>query len=487
SPAEMYKGIGEKTSQILVAAEEAGEEIKTAAQQEAAQVLADSRMEASAIARQSQTERREAEDEIRKLRDARNLLKTQLEDVGRRLDEMISRLDSPLAVAGLDEAVPEEPAPPPPPPAAPPPLPEPRAEPLPEPRAEPLPEPRAEARPEPTPQPRPEPAPPPPAEPKPVEPTPTAPQPKVERMPEPVGTAPSAETGTLTQLKELLDEVRKEREAARHEIEAVISGPSPALTKSSAPTIVESAPQLESEAPQLERVELEEAIEVPPEISRRTGLLGDLEVTTASKLKRALQEDQNALLDRLRTAKKGTFDETFAPFDEQRGRFVQFLSEPLEAAYRAGREAGGASGGEASGPVGAVGDLIAKQLVTPLRKEVSRIVDSGIEAQDTSSSISDRAGDVYRVWKGVRTELLGEGMSYAAFHLGLIEAWHGSGRAQKVWIVSGDEIDCPRSVCQTNASSGPVDLSTAFPSGHQVPPAHGGCTCTLGQGGEGPE
>lgn len=441
SAAEVYKGIGEKTSQILVAAEEAGEEIKTTARDEAARILTDTRMEATSLARTSQNERRQAEQEIRKLRDARNLLKTQLEDVGRRLEEMISRLDSPMDIPDTDVG----PEPPPAPVAAPP-----RAEPPAAPMRRPEPEPAA-------PPARPEPAPPPPAAPS----RPEKAQPAAAQAPTaqptkvaPAGTAPTADTGMLTELKDLLEEVRREREAARHEVEAVMS---------------EVA---------AEPAEQPIAIEVPPEVARRSALLGDLAVSTSSKLKRALQEDQNVLLDRLRTNKKGSFEDTFAPMEEQRQRFVEFVREPLESSYRAGLGAGGASGGEAGA---AVEDLISKQLVAPLRKEVSRIIDSGIEAQDTSSSISDRSGDVYRVWKGVRTELLGEGMSYAAFHQGLTEAWRKAGKSQMVWILSGDEIDCPRNVCETNASSGPVEIGSTFPSGHLVPPAHGGCSCTLGE------
>jgi hypothetical protein len=98
---------------------------------------------------------------------------------------------------------------------------------------------------------------------------------------------------------------------------------------------------------------------------------------------------------------------------------------------------------------------------------------------DTATTVSERAGDVYRVWKGVRTELLGEGLVYAAYHHGLLDAWREAHRPGKRWAVSNDEADCPRDTCKVNAAAGTVPLEASFPSGHLAPPAHGACTCTV--------
>ncbi|MBW3591185.1 MAG: hypothetical protein KY393_04985 [Actinobacteria bacterium] len=107
-------------------------------------------------------------------------------------------------------------------------------------------------------------------------------------------------------------------------------------------------------------------------------------------------------------------------------------------------------------------------------------IQAGLDADDAAASVAERASDVFRVWKGVRTELLGEGMAYAAYHQGLLDHWTGESGVQKVWVMSAED-ECPGDVCTKNADAGPLDLKAAFPSGHILPPAHGGCLCTLAE------
>jgi hypothetical protein len=212
-------------------------------------------------------------------------------------------------------------------------------------------------------------------------------------------------------------------------------------------------------------------------LQQRAQALGDLPVQTARRLKRLLQEDHNDLLDRLRTRRgKGTLDDNLVPLPQQFDRFRSGLSESLAKAFVEGRKAAG--GSSSADPSKAVSNLLARQVVNPLRAELSAAVQGGLEAQDTPTAIAERASDVFRVWKGVRTELLGEGMVYAAFNQGLVDGWIRNARAQKMWVAA-EEDDCPNDVCANNVIAGPVPLKSTFPSGHLTPPAHGGCTCTL--------
>src|SRR5204863_353808 len=76
--------------------------------------------------------------------------------------------------------------------------------------------------------------------------------------------------------------------------------------------------------------------------------------------------------------------------------------------------------------------LVTRQLVAPLRRDILRLIEppsgrEGREGRDASpTAASKRASDVYRVWKGVRTDLLGEGLVYAVFHQGLLDAVRGN-------------------------------------------------------------
>lgn len=441
--ADAYRQVGDETSKILVAADEAGREIRDRAQKEATSIVAEARSKAEAITRQHQADRRGFEEDIQKLREVRDTLATQLEDVGRRLAETTARLKTPI----------ETPIPPvdrgPKPKAAEAPAREvketpPRAEPEPpKPKAEPPPSsaPKAEAAPKPAQRAAVAEKAPPKAEP--IQTTKTSPH-------------AEAETATATQaLADLLGEVRRDREESRRQVDEALSSVAPAK-----PAVAQKPDA--------------GALQV------RDDAIGNAPATAGRRLKRLLQEDQNYLLDRLRTHRgKGSFDESVAPLDVQIERFQAGMTDVLSDAFLAGwRASGTTETGEASR---SVAELIQKQIVQPLRRDLSRIVDAGLAAGDTPKAIAERSSDVFRVWKGVRTELLGEGLVYASYHQGLVDALKQRRGTKKAWV-QAEEQDCPRDVCRSNADAGPIELTSTFPSGHQTPPAHGGCTCTLTEG-----
>jgi DivIVA domain-containing protein len=525
--AATFQQIGEETSRILVVADEAGREIRARAEREAASVVAEARTRAEEMSRKQQEELRALEDHIRRLKDARDTLATQLEDVSRRLQETLSRVRAPMDVIGgrptkappapkpdrpqthvppmerERPAPPQRPSPARPEVKAPPPPPvkeEPRAAPLPEKEAPRPAPPVKEAPPRPAPEKPPEPArpePSPPARPpapkgkaveapprvqpapsaapvktetppetKPAEPPPSAAV--VEAEPEVAPPAPDKPTDAATAsataaLEQLLEEVRRDREQGQREVQAALGE----ITKEAPPEAKPAPTPVEVDADAL--------------LSSRDDVIGDATSSAARRLKRLLQEDQNYLLDRLRTHRgKGSFDESIAPSDVQLERFQEGMNEVLEESFLAGRQTAGLTDTSDAGRP--VADLISKQIVTPLRRDLGRIIDSGLAAGDTVKAIAERASDVFRVWKGIRSELLGEGLVYSAYHQGLVDAWRRGSVGQKVWVRSPSEEDCPRGVCDKNADAGAVELNATFPSGHLTPPAHGGCTCVLTSG-----
>jgi cell division initiation protein len=378
-----YMEVGQETSKILVAAQEAAEEIRARARAQAAELVAEGRSKAEELARVTHAERQHAEEDLRILREARGTLATQLEDVRRRIDETVSRLRAPVEAATAG----------------------------------------------------------PPAPPTPVSVAASSP------AEEPASGSPDERE---VDLKRAIEGARKDREEGRRQVEQAL----------------EEAPEGETTlSPENEALQ------------KRRDALGDTPKSAARRLKRVLQEDQNQLLDRLRTQKgKGALHQNVPSLEDQIVRLVRGLGETLGDAFRAGRKVAGADVGD---PDQAVRDLITRQVVHPLRNELEREVDSGLTAQDTPTSIADRAGDIFRVWKGVRSQLLGEGLVYAAFHQGLTDAWRDQQVPGKRWVVSPDETQCPNNVCQQNADAANVGLTGRFPSGHFAPPGHGGCTCTL--------
>jgi hypothetical protein len=417
--AAFFRQLGEQTSKVLTAAEEAGRGIREQARRDAAGIIAEARVQANELALAAASQRRAAEEELRRFREARTILANQIEDVHRRLEEIILRLRTPV----------EAPEPASSPRGFGPPLEAGRGPVLVEvgeAADSPL---DADAQPEPQPE---------LAEAEAAEPAGEAQEQPVEE--EPAEVRPVAEVLPLE----------------------------PKLP------LGEPAAEFGSEPPAPAR---------EPAFGARAEALGDAPLLAGRTLKRLLQEDQNELLDRIRRHRgRGTFEDDIFPAAVQVERFVEGMRPVLEPAFIAGRNAGG--GIPIGEPPDLVGALVAKQVVAPLRRDLGRMVEPRLAAGDTATTVSERAGDVYRVWKGVRTELLGEGLVYAAFHNGLLDAWREAHGPGKRWLMSPDEADCPRDTCRANAAAGVVGIDASFPSGHLAPPAHGGCTCTVVAAGE---
>src|SRR5205823_2735524 len=192
-----------------------------------------------------------------------------------------------------------------------------------------------------------------------------------------------------------------------------------------------AAPAPEPEAEPAPSPEPEAAAELPPPpgdaqgaLDWRDEVLGEMPADAARRLKRLLQEDQGDLLERLRTW-RGTgpaANHVIAP-DQHVARFAAGLGDVLAAAFRAGRGAAGspdwADGGD---PAPVIEALVAQQLVAPLRRDLLRLIDAPSGGDASATATSKRASDVYRVWKGVRTDLLVEGLVYAVFPQGLLDA-----------------------------------------------------------------
>lgn len=415
-PKDAYRQLGEETSRILVVAEEAAEEIRAKAEAQAAEVTSKARAEAEVIRERSLDERKRAEAHLQDLERSRAALVTQLEDVRRRLDETVNRMKIPMrqATRPAPETVTEEQEPSSPREAPPEPAPEVHA--------------AAEVAEE-------------PATSEPSE------APVVEEPP------PTPSPASARPLEDMLDEIRKEREEGRREVQEALRAAGIDETEAADQAPVIPAP-----------------ITALPE---RDQALGDLPRTASDRLKAAFQEDQNDLLDKIRTGRDIEDLSGLISESEQSGRFLVGVGAALQDAYRAGAKVVNEDSTVQAGE--GIGELVSKQVVHPLRADLGAVLAAGIEKSEGPSALSHRASDVYRVWKGVRTETLGEGLVLAAYHLGMTDA--AGPDARKVWILAEEE-NCP-GACRENASGEPLRVQARFPSGHRMPPAHGGCFCGL--------
>ncbi|HUI03786.1 MAG TPA: DivIVA domain-containing protein [Acidimicrobiales bacterium] len=208
-----------------------------------------------------------------------------------------------------------------------------------------------------------------------------------------------------------------------------------------------------------------------PVVARRDEVLGPLVAALARRLKRALQDDQNDVLDRLR-AKGGWAPGVLPTEEEHTQRYVRAVALQLIDVARAGAGFAGGKADEAPG-VEDVARELASDIVSPLRR---RLEDEGpsVESGDEAALV-ELVGAAYREWKGARTErLAGDHAVYAFGRAALAAVPVGTPLR---WVVDDGSAQCPD--CDDNALAGPVPSGESFPTGHPHPPAHAGCRCLL--------
>jgi DivIVA domain-containing protein len=211
--------------------------------------------------------------------------------------------------------------------------------------------------------------------------------------------------------------------------------------------------------------------EPDPVLARRDELLGPVTTGLARRLKRALADDQNAILDRLRGAGAWS-DDVLGAAEEQERRYVEASQAQLHEARRAGAAFAGGSL-ERAPAVDEQAVALARAVVAPLRR---RLVEksAGIEAGD-DAAITEHVGSAFREWKGQRMERVAADHAHGAFWEAAMSA---AGKGTKLrWIVDDDGVQCPD--CDDNALAGALTRGEAFPTGHVHPPAHPGCRCLL--------
>ena len=200
-------------------------------------------------------------------------------------------------------------------------------------------------------------------------------------------------------------------------------------------------------------------------IARRDELLAPVTARLSRTVKRALGDDQNRLLDRLRSAPSLTVDELLGPEDEHMAGFAAAARSHLAEAFAAGTAFGGAGKGAvpAGDAIEQSEEGLAHVVVTMLRRQMA----------DGGGELSDRVGAAFREWRGERVERLAGDYATQAFSAGVTAAG-GDGKVR--WVVTSAS-GC--SDCEDNALAGAVSATETFPTGHAHPPAHSGCRCLV--------
>jgi DivIVA domain-containing protein len=221
-----------------------------------------------------------------------------------------------------------------------------------------------------------------------------------------------------------------------------------------------------------EEAAAEEAAEgIDPAVVRRDEALTPLVAALARRLKRALQDDQNDILDRLR-AKGGWGPNVLLPEDEHAERYVRASHDQLVEAGRAGAAFVGGRPDDTPG-IDDVAAALAADIVGPLRRRLDG-EGPAVEVGDEPALV-ELVGAAFREWKGARVERLAGDQAVFAFARAALAAVPGGTTLR--WVVDDDGAECPD--CDDNALAGPVPAGDDFPTGHRHPPAHAGCRCLL--------
>jgi hypothetical protein len=213
-------------------------------------------------------------------------------------------------------------------------------------------------------------------------------------------------------------------------------------------------------------------------LEQRQEAIGHIESSLARKLKRALQDEQNSLLDRLRSLKGPAACAYVLPSPEEHpDRFVDASRPVLEEAARAGAElAWGAFGTrsrrEALPEVGDLADELGRSIVEPLRQRVEEAFSAS--GEDTTE-LADVLGAAYREWKTQRIEAVARDQVMAAYSRGFYTALPEGTMLR--WVMSPAEGPCPD--CEDNTLAGAQRKGEPWPTGQLYPPAHPGCRCAL--------
>ncbi len=187
------------------------------------------------------------------------------------------------------------------------------------------------------------------------------------------------------------------------------------------------------------------------------------------KVKRALQDDQNVMLDRLRDV-QGMIVEELEEERIQRARYADAAYEALFEAAQAGiqfvlDETGTGDGVTSSVVIQECATDLAVTIVVALRKRL---------LSESMGDGAERANTVYKEWRGARVERLCVDAARRAFNAGVVSG--SRGRDVRFYVAPSD---APCDECSGNGAEGLVRAGQPFSSGSAFPPVHAGCACLV--------
>lgn len=237
----------------------------------------------------------------------------------------------------------------------------------------------------------------------------------------------------------------------------------------------EAKPAKKFEAPQ----QKSSVVKVDPKkFEARDEALAPLVAAMSRKLKRALADEQNTVLEHLRGKRSSLeIDAILGTIEEHAQRYAVSVTEETMTAASEGAKAVKHSGSSRRVTQKAIGshvsDTIAQGLVAGFREDTRIAIG---EAEGDRDILAGLMRDVYRKWKLDDIDSHVDNIACSAYSKGgFLSLEPGS---HITWMVDPATKCC--SECDDNALGGAVKRGDAFPTGHNHPPAHPGCRCLVG-------
>ena len=194
-------------------------------------------------------------------------------------------------------------------------------------------------------------------------------------------------------------------------------------------------------------------------LQERDEAVADVEHKLARRIKRSLQDEQNDVLDRLRSAKTKTAESVLPSVEDHVARHAGVATPFLQEVGK-------------GVDVASIATELAEAVVHPLRRSLERAFEGG---DNPDVEPADRVGMAYREWKADRIERLAGDAVIAAWSRAAYSAVPDGATLR--WVVDDQGAACPD--CDDNALAGPTAKGDEYPTGQQHPPAHAGCRCLL--------
>ena len=188
----------------------------------------------------------------------------------------------------------------------------------------------------------------------------------------------------------------------------------------------------------------------------------------AKKVKRLLQDHQNAVLDRLRAKRPPSALELLGEIEDLLGPLAAAAEPLLGDAAQSGAATAGFP--DTSVPSADLARDIAANVVKDLRPRLE-VAYSVVNPERRT----DRVNVAFREWRGERVGRLVADAAHAAFARGHFVATPAGTPLR--WVADDGERPCAE--CEDNGLAGSTLKGTAYPTGHRHPPVHSGCRCLV--------